>query len=218
MRHLEDCIPKVQAMLDTINAMQRTLGQQSRDYVNETEIRNLWSVYWSMNDKMTDTLRKLESEHKGPKPVQFSKKKYSDPRTETRTYTETITWTRPTPVETQRYSLDDYLSFEPEDRTSFGGETMAQPKNWKSTKPRFSNNFEERVPGPLIPETRSWDPPMEYYTEETEIVRHTPMDIPVAVAPVGRETESMEVEERPKVKKKEGVVEELLRQWTTIYD
>lgn len=149
MRHLEDCIPRVQTMLDTINDMQRTLGQQSRDYVKETEIRNLWSVYWTMNDKMTDTLRKLESEHKGPKSAQPSKKRYTDLKPETKTYTETITWTRPT-VETHTYSLENYANFETEDRMAFSEERLAEPKDWQCSGPRPFDTVEESVPGQLV--------------------------------------------------------------------
>lgn len=183
-------------MLDTINDMQRTLGQQSRDYVKEPEIKNLWSAYWSMNDKMTDTLRKLESEHKGPKPVQFSEE-HSDQKTETETYTETITW----------------------NRTASSEETLAKRKLRRGGPTRPSNSIEENFPAQLIPETRSWEPPLEY-TEETEIVgtTPTPMNMPVAMAPEEEATEPAEVEQSPKAKKKGGVVEELLREWTTVYD
>lgn len=209
MQHLEACIPKVQAMLNAINDMQRTLGEHSRDYVKEAEIRNLWSVYWSMNDKMTDTLRKLESEHKDPKEVHYTRK-YSGPKPEV--YTETITWTRPT-VENRVYSIERTS----EDSTLLAGETLDHADQRRSCVTRPPNVFEDSTPTYIVPESRSWRPPAMQFTEE-DIARPEPMNMPGVMDLPGETTETTEPGESSQEKDKEDVVEELLREWTTIYD
>lgn len=211
MQYLDDCIPKVRAMLDTINDVQRSLGGQSRDYVEESEIRNLWSVYWSMNDRMTDTLRKLESEHKGPKPAHFAER-YTD-NMETDTYTDTITISEPI-VESRTYTYNVPTT---ENHTVFVEETSAKPKR-KQRRQRPLTSVEESMPAFVIPESRSWEPPMEFpQGEEEEGETDVSYSLPAAEqelpSPPSKPAEGSTTDAP-----KDDAVDELLREWTTVYD
>ncbi|KAK2755765.1 hypothetical protein FQN54_005915 [Arachnomyces sp. PD_36] len=218
VRHLDECTPKVQAMLDTISNVQQSLKGQSRDYVKGPEITNLWSVYWSMNDKMTDTLRKLQSEYSEPKDeVQYLDVVADIDNDKRDTYTETITYSKPTPrsktitdstlhrpsfEENRTVATDEWAAFYPVPRRSPGVPVPTSPFPGDPYSQPLKSRFQSR-------------PPTGYSGEQEMADAGLEGMVPIGVMSPKRS--GADNTAQPEEKKKD-VVDELLREWTTVYD